>query len=221
MKKRNYFWIILVTTALFAGAVLFFSVLKKKAVEETKAPGLDEVERVKNLLANYSFENEFSDKNWKLRSGESVTSGYDDIIKYAGNYSFSIRNGGINDSAVSIYQTIKKLSIDKKYSLFCSIKVEDADSARLELKLFDKDSVLVSGYSPSVSGTTDWVELTAWLKTYLPVSFNANDLSIEVACVLFGKGRVWFDNARLYSLPEKETIYNYDYNPLKKDNGKK
>ncbi len=221
MKKRNYFWIILVTVALFAGAVLLITALKKKTVDETKAPGIDEVERVKNLLENYSFEKEFSAKNWKLRSGESVTSGFDDIIKYAGNYSFSIRNDGINDSAGSIFQTVNKLAIDRKYSLFCFIKVEDADSARLELKLFDKDSLLVSGYSPSVSGTTDWVELTAWLKTYLPVGFNANDLSIEAACVLFGKGRVWFDNARLYSLTEKETIYNYDYNPLKKDNGKK
>ncbi|MBZ0199413.1 MAG: hypothetical protein K8H86_06070 [Ignavibacteriaceae bacterium] len=221
MKKRNYFWIILVAAALFVGAVLLITVRQKTAIEKPKAPGLDEVERVKNLLDNPSFEKEFSVSNWKIKNGELATSGFDDIIKYDGVYSYSIRNDETNDSAVSIFQKIRKLSIDRKYSLFGFIKVEDADSARLELKLYDKDSLLVSGYSPSVTGTTDWVEQTAWLKTYLPHGFDAKDLSIEVGCVLFGNGIVWFDNVRLYSLPEKETIYNYDYNLLKTDNDKK
>ena len=218
-KTRNYFWIILVAVALVATIILLFGVFDKKSKEEIKEPGFDTIERVRNLIKNSSFEHEFAEDNWQLRYPGLIGTGFDDIIKRHGEYSYSISAEHESDKLI-IFQKVNGIEVDKRYTLFGFVKVEDADSARLEMKLYNKDSLLISGYSTSVKGTSDWVEQTAWLKTYLPGNVEENFLSIDINCVLFGKGRVWFDNVRMYSIPEKETIYNYDFNPLKKEHDK-
>ena len=218
-KTRNYFWIILVAVALVAAIILLFGVFDKKSKEEIKKPGFDTIERVINLVNNSSFEHEFAEDNWQLRYPGLIGTGFDDIIKRHGEYSYSL-SAEHESNKLIIFQKVKGIEVDKRYTLFGFVKVEDADSARLEMKLYNKDSLLISGYSTSVKGTSDWVEQTAWLKTYLPGNVEENFLSIDINCVLFGKGRVWFDNVRMYSIPEKETIYNYDFNPLKKEHDK-
>lgn len=214
MKKRNPFLIVIISIVVILLVFFLFAIIQKEKQEELKPVKNDQVERVENRINNSSFEKEFSRQDWQIFIDQNNKYGFDKIISKEGEYSFSIDNqNGAGDSSF-IMQRISNIEIDKKISLLGYIKTEECDSARFELELFADDSLLVIGYSESVKGTTDWTEYNCWLKTTLPGSYKNKNIYVDVKAVLYGNGRVWFDNVRLYSIPVDESIYNFDFDRI-------
>jgi hypothetical protein len=209
--KRNPFIILLGAVVLIILTVIIFAVVQKEKVEESATPKNDRVEKVQNLLKNSSFENQLGSENWNLNIPASYIYGFDGLIKQSGNYSFSIQSGEANEIAF-FHQRLRGIEADKKLSLLGFIKTEEVDSVFFIIEFYEEETLIASGYSPVVKGTTDWNEYNAWIKTY---SNNREaDFSAVVKGVLFGKGRAWFDNVRLYSIPINESIYNFKFDRI-------
>ncbi len=207
--RKNIFLASIISLAIFLALILVFGLLEKKSLEEPETTSLDKVEKVENLLNNSSFEKEFSETNdWSLKiSGDETSAGFDPLIIYEGDFSFGFRS--IDNSSIAfVYQKINRLEADKKLSLLGFIKTQDCDSARFEIELYHKDSLLIRGYSDPASQTTDWQEYNAWVKTYLPYSSQPDELEAVIKCVIYGKGNAWFDKVRVYSIPLDESIYD-------------
>ncbi len=170
----------------------------------------DDVDRVNNLVKNYSFENQLDAKNnWLVKAELPFANyGFDNIVKYDSASSFILVSDAENQPPIYLLQKVQGIKADRKLSLFGFARTEDCDSVRLEIELHDKDSLIIKGFSDCIKGTTDWTEYNAWIKTYLPANVIEKDLYIIVKCILYGKGRVWFDKIRLYSLSEKASIYD-------------
>jgi hypothetical protein len=208
VKRKNIFIIILVSVALTAGIILLVGSIQKRSGEESRVEN-DSVERVVNILNNSFFEQSSGEEaNWEISDKNSrIISGYDNIVKYEGDFSFNITNES-EQGEFYISQKVKNINRDRKLALFGFIKSEDIDSAKFEIGFYFGDSLLIKGYSETITGTTDWTEYNAWIKTFLSSHIKPDSLSVQVKGILFGKGRIWFDNIRLYSIPIKETIYD-------------
>ena len=163
-----------------------------------------------NLLHNHSFEKQLDAKNdWLVKAELPFANyGFDNIVKYDSAASFILVSDAENQAPIYLLQKVHGIKADRKLTLFGFVRTEDCDSVRFELELHDKDSLIIKGFSDCAKGTTDWTEYNAWIKTFLPDSIKENDLYVLVKCVLYGKGRAWFDKVRLYSLPEKANIYD-------------
>ncbi len=202
MQNKNLFLSMLIIFAILLGVVLIIGIIINSSEEETPLEILNKIEKVDNLLANYSFENELNkEKDWSvtLHSSKSGFS-FDDIVKRKGKFSLSLYSEDTVYPSAIVTQRINEIQLDNKITLFGFIRTEDIDSVRLEIHLYDnKDSLLVVGYSVSLKGTNDWTELNTWVRTT-----DNNSSSIIIKGILFGKGYVWFDNMRLYTLPIKQ-----------------
>jgi len=181
--------------------------------EETKEKGLDEVERVVDLLKNSSFEKEFQKSDWQLviRSEDYITT-LDRFVVKDGNFSFYIENKESDFSPGFIEQKIKRVEEDKKYILFGFVRTENCDSARIEISAYDgKDSLLFTGYSSSLYNSNDWTLLNTWIRTQ-----DMRIKSLSVRAMFAGKGRFWFDGFKLYSVPVDYPFSQIDFqSPLK------
>jgi len=198
-----------VIIAIVLTAVLLFAVFQKKSQEEVIVKP-DDVEKVNNLLRNYSFEKQLSsEKDWSVKAELPFSNyGFDNIVKYDSAASLVLVSESDNQSPIFLSQIVAEIKTDRKLSLFGFVRTEDCDSVRLEIELHDKDSLIIKGFTDCAKGTTDWTEYNAWIKTFLPGNIKESDLYILVKCILYGKGRAWFDKIRLYSLPEKANIYD-------------
>ncbi len=206
--RKNIFLASIFSLAIFLALILVFGLLEKKSLEEPETTSLDKVEKVENLLNNSSFEKELSElKDWQLKIIGNTSAGFDPIIKWEGDFSFGMASGDEN-SVAFLYQCVKDIEADKKLSLLGFIKTQACDSARFELELYYKDSLLICGYSDAAKQTTDWEEYNAWVKAYLPYSLEPPELKVIVKCIVYGKGSAWFDKVRLYSIPLDESIYD-------------
>lgn len=207
--KKNIYIISVILVAVALTVIILFAVFQKKNLEEEIVKP-DDVEKVNNLLKNYSFENIIDAKtDWSVNSKLPFSDfGYDSFTKYDSAASFVLLSTTENQPPIYISQKVSDIKANRKLTLFGFLRTEDCDSARFEIELYDKDSLLIFGYSEFAKGITDWTEYNAWIKTFLPANVTEGDLYIIVKCVLYGKGRVWIDKVRLYSLPEKATIYD-------------
>jgi hypothetical protein len=207
--RKNIYITSVVIIAVILTAILLYAVFQKKTQEEVNLPP-DDVERVNNLLLNYSFEKQLDSKNDWLVKAESLNSnyGFDNIVKYDSAASFVLVSDSENQPPIFVLQKVARIKANRKLILFGLVRTEDCDSVRLELELHDKDSLIIKGFSDCARATTDWTEYNAWIKTFLPDKIAENDLYVLVKCILYGKGRAWFDKVRLYALPEKGTIYD-------------
>ena len=195
--------------AIVLSVILLFAVFQKKSREEiTIKP--DDVEKVNNLLKNHSFENIIDAKqDWSVKAELPFANfGYDSFTKYDSAASFVLVSDAGDKLPIYLSQKISNIKANRKLTLFGFVRTEDCDSARLEIELYDKDSLIIKGFSDCAKGTTDWTEYNAWIKTFLPANVVERDLYVVVKCILYGKGRVCFDKVRLYSLPEKASIYD-------------
>ena len=207
--KKNIYIISVVIVAIALTAILLYAVFQKKSREvATVKP--DDVEKVNNLLKNHSFENVIdAAKDWSVKAEMPFANfGYDSFTKYDSAASFVLLSDEQNQPPIYVSQKIQNLKADRKLSLLGFIRTEDCDSARLELELYYKDSILIKGFSDCAKGTTGWTEYNAWIKTFLSANVAEEGLFAIVRCVVYGRGRAWFDKIRLYSLPEKATIYD-------------
>ncbi len=219
MKIKSPFFIGLIVLALLITGVILIGVFQKsQSLEAEKSKNtVDVVDRVDNLLNNYSFEKEFTgSSSWiiDIPNGQNIDFGFDNLITQKGKYSFNISSR--EKGTFYLVQKVNRIEIDKKLSLLGFIKTEDVDSARFEIELRDKDSLIIKGYSPPAKKTSDWTEYNAWVKTFLPPKKKDDSLFVFVKCTLYGSGRVWFDNIRLYSIPVNETIFDVKFNPFNK-----
>jgi hypothetical protein len=207
--KKNYFVILIVIAAVVLSAILLFAVFQKKSHEEAIVKP-DDIEKVNNLLRNYSFEKLLDTKNdWSVKAVLPFANyGYDVIVKYDSAASLVLVSDSEDQPSLYLSQRVDNINVDRKLSLFGFIRTEDCDSVRLEIELYDKDSLIIKGFSDCAKGTTDWTEYNAWIKSFLPANVVETDLYAIVRCVVYGKGRAWFDKVRLYSLPEKASIYD-------------
>ena len=195
--------------AIVLSVILLFAVFQKKSREEiTIKP--DDVEKVNNLLKNHSFENIIDAKqDWSVKAELPFANfGYDSFTKYDSAASFVLVSDAGDKLPIYLSQKISNIKANRKLTLFGFVRTEDCDSARLEIELYDKDSLIIKGFSDCAKGTTDWTEYNAWIKTFLPANVVERDLYVVVKCILYGKGRVCFDKVRLYSLPGKASIYD-------------
>lgn len=207
--KKNIYVTSVVLLAIVLTAILLVAVLQKKSQEETIIKP-DDVEKVNNLLKNHSFENVIDPKNdWNVKAEMPFANyGYDSFTKYDSAVSFVLVGEAEDQPPIYLSQKVQNIKADRKLTLFGFIRTEDCDSARLEIELHTKDSLIIAGYSDCAKGLTDWTEHNAWIKTFLPTNIDEGELYVLVKCVLYGKGRTWFDKVRLYSLPEKASIYD-------------
>lgn len=207
--KKNIYIISVVLVAVVLTLILLFAVFQKKSLEEAVVK-LDDVEKVNNLLKNYSFENIIDAKtDWSVNTKMPFSDfGYDSFTKYDSAVSFVLLSNADNQPPIYISQKVSNIKANRKLTFFGFLRTEDCDSVRFEIALYDKDSLLIAGYSEFAKGITDWTEYNAWIKTFLPANVVEADLYVVVKCVLYGKGRVWIDKVRLYSLPEKASIYD-------------
>lgn len=195
--KTKPFLVLLFVFAMLVGSILIIGVLQKSAAEaEEEKMKLDKVEKVNNLLLNHSFENIFSGNDWKVYVEGSSVSMFDNVIVNHGKYSLAAISENDND-IFTVYQKIKNIPAENKISFMGFLKVENVDSAKLEIELYsEKDSLIIKGTSEILTGTTDWYKLNAWVRT----SEN-NSNYVIVKGKLYGKGRVWFDDMSLYAIP--------------------
>lgn len=166
--------------------------------EETGEKGLDEVERVVDLLKNSSFEKEFQKSDWQLFfNPEEYNTTFDRFVVKEGNFSLYVENTGSDSSTGFIEQKVSRLEEDKKYILFGFVRTENCDSARIEISAYDeKDSLLFTGYSSSLFNSNDWTLLNTWIRTQ-----DERIKNLSVRAMIAGKGRFWFDGFKLYSVP--------------------
>lgn len=208
MKKNTYiFAVVLVAIALTA--VFLYAVFQKKSQEELIVKP-DDVEKVNNLLRNHSFENVIDAKNdWSVKAEMPFANyGYDSFTKYDSAVSFVLVSDANDQPPIYLSQKVENIKANRKLTLFGFIRTEDCDSVRFEIELQNKDSLIIVGFSDWARGINDWTEYNAWIKTFLPANIDEKELYVLVKCVLYGKGRAWFDKIRLYSLPEKASIYD-------------
>ena len=207
--KKNIYIISVVIVAIALTAILLLAVFQKKSREVTIVKP-DDVEKVSNLLKNHSFENIIdAGKDWSVKAEMPFADfGYDSFTKYDSASSFVLLSDADDKPPIFISQKVSSIKANRKLTLFGFIRTEDCDSAKLEIELHDKDSLLIKGFSNCAKGTTDWMEYNAWIKTFLPANVVEENLYVIVRCVVYGRGRVWIDKVRLYSLPEKANIYD-------------
>ncbi len=207
--KKNIYIISVVLVAIVLTTILLFAVFQKKSLEEEVVKP-DDIEKVNNLLKNHSFENIIDVKNdWSVNTKLPFSDfGYDSFTKYDSAVSFILLSNSDNQPPIYLSQKVSNIKTDRKFTLLGFVRTEDCDSVRLEIELHDKDSLIIKGSSDCAKGTSDWTEYNAWIKTFLPANVVEKDLYVIVKCVLYGKGRAWFDKIRLYSLPEKVSIYD-------------
>lgn len=207
--RKNIYVTSVIIIAVVLTAILLYAVFQKKSQEDVVIKP-DDVEKVNNLLRNFSFEKQLDSKNdWSVKAELPFSIyGFDNIVKYDSAASFILVSNAENLPPIFLSQKIFRIKTDRKLTLFGFVRTEDCDSVRFELELHDKDSLIIKGFSDCAKGTTDWTEYNAWIKTLLPDRIAEKDLYVLVKCILYGKGRVWFDKVRLYSLPEKANIYD-------------
>jgi len=207
--RKNIYVKIVVIFALILTGIFLYAVFQKKSIDEEIAKS-ENIERVTNLLRNHSFENILDANNdWMVKAELPFANyGYDNIVKYDSAASFVLVSDSDNQPPIYISQKVSNINANRKFTLFGFVRTEDCDSIRLELELYNKDSLIIAGFSDCARGITDWTEYNAWIKTFLPANVVEKDLYLIVKCVLYGKGRAWFDKIRLYSLPEKASIYD-------------
>lgn len=183
-------------------AILLYAVFQKKDHEEVKLQP-DDVDGANNLIANYSFERIIDpDNDWSVNAELPYANfGYDNFTKYDSAASFVLVSDAEDQPPIFLLQKIKSIKPDRKLNLFGFVRTEDCDSARLELELHDKNSLIIKVFSDCAKGTTDWTEYNAWIKTFLPDNVVEGDLYVIVKCVVYNRGRAWFDEIRLYSPP--------------------
>lgn len=193
----------IIITSFIAIAIIGFVIyLVGKVIatetEETAEKGLDEVERVVNLLKNPSFEKELQKSDWRLTvNPEDYNATFDRFVVKDGNFSFYLENKEGDSSTGFIEQKIKRVEEDKKYILFGFVRTENCDSARIEISAYDeKDSLLFTGYSSSLFNSNDWTLLNTWIRTQ-----DERIKNLSVRAMIAGKGRFWFDGFKLYSVP--------------------
>jgi len=208
MKKNIYVTSVSII-ALVLTVILLYAVFQKKSQEEVIVKP-DEVEKVNNLLRNHSFEKLLdAQQDWSVKAELPFANyGFDNIVKYDSAASLVLISDSDNQPPIYLSQKVFNIYANRKLTLFGFVRTEDCDSVRLEIELFDKDSLIIKGFSDCAKGTTGWTEYNAWIKTFLPANINESDLYILVKCILYGKGRAWFDKVRIYSLPEKASIYD-------------
>jgi len=224
MVNINHFFLkykgLIFSSLLAVGVVFiifyFIGVMFPTPKEKEKTPPpFESIDRTKNLFKNHSFEKEFSDnvsadlRNWYMQSEtEAGLTILDNFIKKHGNYSLLISTE--ENSKNSINQKISDLQTDSKYIFFADIKTEDIDSALIKLDVFSKkDSLLFSGYSESLKGMNDWTVLNTWIRTQ-----DTRISYIIARIIIYGKGRIWADNCRLYSLPIDYPFEQIDFKIL-------
>lgn len=208
MKKNTYI-VSVVLIAISLTAILIFAVFQKKSREVlTEKP--DDVEKVNNLLRNHSFENVIDSINdWSVKAELPFANyGYDSFIKYDSAASFVLVSDANDRPPIYLSQKVENIKANRKLTLFGFIRTEDCDSVRFEIELHNKDSLVIVGFSDWARGINDWTEYNAWIKTFLPANIDEKELYVLIKSVLYGKGRAWFDKIRLYSLPEKASIYD-------------
>ena len=207
--RKNFYINSVIIIAVVLTVVLLYAVFQKKSKEEVIVIP-DDVDKVNNLLRNYSFEKQLDSKNdWSVRVELPFSNyGFDNIVKYDSAASLILVSESENQPPIFLSQKVTEIKADRKLSLFGFVRTEDCDSVRLEIELRNRDSLIIKGFTDCAKGTTDWTEYNAWIKTFLPDNLIENDLYVLVKCVLYGKGRAWFDKLRLYSLAEKASIYD-------------
>lgn len=199
--KNKPFIVLLFVFALLVGSVLIVSVLQKSELENAEEKlRLDKVEKVNNLLSNYSFENAFGGNDWKVHVEGNSVSMFDNVIVNNGKYSLAVFSEN-NYDIFTVSQKIKNIPVENKISFMGFVKVESADSAKLEIELYsEKDSLIIKGTSEILTGTTDWYKLNAWVRTT-----EIKSTYVIVKGKLYGKGRVWYDEMSLYAIPIETT----------------
>lgn len=207
--KKNIYVTSVVIVAIVLTAILLYAVFQKKSKEEVIVKP-DDVEKVNNLLRNHSFEKPLDARqDWSVKAELPFSNyGYDNIVKYDSSVSIVLVSDSDEQQPIYLSQKVQNIKADRKLTLFGFIRTEDCDSVRLEIELHNKDSLIIVGFSDCARGITDWTEYNAWIKTFLPANVGEKDLYLIVKCVLYGKGKAWFDKIRLYSLPEKASIYD-------------
>lgn len=207
--KKNIYIVSVVVVAVVLTAILLFAVFQKKSQEVTIVKP-DDVEKVSNLLKNHSFENIIDPgKDWSVKAEMPFANfGYDSFTKYDSSTSFVLLSDADDKPPIYISQKVLNIKANRKLTLFGFVRTEDCDSSRLEIELYNRDLLIIKGFSDCAKGTTDWTEYNAWIKTFLPANVVEEDLHSIVRCVVYGRGRVWIDKVRLYSLPEKASIYD-------------
>ncbi|MHC1738320.1 MAG: hypothetical protein AB9882_09950 [Ignavibacteriaceae bacterium] len=216
MKNKGIILFFLLALLVIAAVIFLLDVFIPAPVkEEPKGIPLDEVEFTRNHLRNYSFEKEFSDSDWFLEAGNnSYSSSFDNIVKKSGSYSLQLLNDKFNNGIIKVSQKLPKVEPENKYIFFAMLKTEESDSVRLEINGFnEKDSLLNTGYSASVKGTTDWQLIGAWLRTQ-----RTDIKKIVASVVVMGRGRLWIDDCELFVVPIEYPYSQIDFERLVKKN---
>ena len=216
MKNKGIIIFFLIAL-LFIAAVIFVldMFIPAPAKEEPMGIPPDEVELTHNHLRNHSFEKEFSNSDWFLEGGNtSFSTSFDNIVKKSGTYSLQLLNDRFPDGIIKVSQKLPKAEPENKYIFFAMLKTEESDSVRLEINGFnEKDSLLITGYSVSVKGTTDWQLIGAWLRTQRP-----DIKKIIASVVMTGRGRLWIDDCELFVVPIEYPFSQIDFERLVKKN---
>ena len=180
---------------------------------------------------DFNLDFELLNKDRKAIGWESITCANDQPYFSFLSDSVNIQNGKYSMSIEADSSVMKenyaylKCSIPinvkgKKIVFKCFIKTKDIPtegSANMFMRIYNNN--LESRYldleTSKITGTTDWREYS------IELPLNSNDRNISLALQLKGKGKVWYDNMRLYvdgiSIEEvtrkntlKENTYSYD-----------
>lgn len=199
--KNKPFLVLLFVFALLLAFILIIGVIQKSESENNEVKlQIDKVEKIKNLLKNYSFENSFTNNDWQVRVTGNPISFFDNIIVQKGKSSLSAISE-TEENIFTVYQKVIGIPLDNKISFLGFVKVESADSAKLEIELYsNNDSLIIQGNSETLFGTTDWYKLNAWVRTS-----DVKSSYVIVKGKLYGKGRVWFDEMNLFAIPIEST----------------
>jgi len=214
MKNKGIILFFLLAVLVIAAVIyLLGTFMPPPEKEKTKKIPLDEVEITKNHFLNHSFEKELTSSDWVFESNyNSYLSTFDNAVKKDGDYSLQLVNDKSTGGIVKVYQKLKKTEPEKKYIFFAMVKTEDSDSVRIEINGFnEKDSLIVTGYSETVKGTTDWQMLGSWIRTQ-----RTDVKKIVSSLVMMGRGRVWVDDCKLYEVPIEYPFTNIDFGKILK-----
>jgi len=204
MKRFGLFIFFL---SILLALILFVLVEKKQEFIETeKASAPYTVEYVKNLIYNSSFEVGRGDKadGWIfIGSSEKVYFERDPIERFDGKFTANITSDD-HFAKAFLAQEVKDFPKEKKFILYGAVKTYGVDTAFLRIEVYDTLGNLKSFNSTDfLNGTNDW-------KVYTCALIVGKDAEkIEVKCVLFGKGRAWFDDVDLVAVKYEEKDYPF------------
>lgn len=199
--------IIMIFVAVFLGLTLVVLVKKRQEilkVEKSSTPY--SIEYVKNLIFNSGFEIGWGSlaSGWRFESNTYKAYFDRDVIeKFEGKFSANI-NSDISPSNSFIVQSINEFPKEKKFILYGAVKTYAVDSVFMRIEVYDTLGNLKSFNSTDIlRGTSDW-------KVYSCAVIVGKDAKkIEVKCILFGKGRAWFDDVELVAVKYSEKDYPF------------